>query len=72
MLEILNVFVITIRVSLFQVLAALGKDYFESILPDIIRNCCHQRASVRDGHLTLFKVSINVIVVSLFLNIFNI
>ncbi|KAL6953511.1 eIF-2-alpha kinase activator GCN1, partial [Sarracenia purpurea var. burkii] len=37
------------------VLAALGKDYFEQILPDIIRNCSHQKASVRDGYLTLFK-----------------
>ncbi|CAD5191281.1 unnamed protein product [Musa acuminata subsp. malaccensis] len=41
--------------GLSEVLAALGKDYFERILPDIIRNCSHQRASVRDGHLTLFK-----------------
>ncbi|ERN15855.1 hypothetical protein AMTR_s00039p00177200 [Amborella trichopoda] len=41
--------------GLSEVLAALGKEYFESILPDIIRNCSHQRASVRDGHLTLFK-----------------
>lgn len=41
-----------------QVLAALGKEYFEFILPDIIRNCSHQKASVRDGYLTLFKVSI--------------
>ncbi|ONK79574.1 uncharacterized protein A4U43_C01F7760 [Asparagus officinalis] len=41
--------------GLSEVLAALGKDYFERVLPDIIRNCSHQRASVRDGHLTLFK-----------------
>lgn len=41
--------------GLSEVLAALGKDYFERILPDIIRNCSHPRASVRDGHLTLFK-----------------
>ena len=40
----------------FQVLAALGQDYFDHILPDIIRNCSHQKASVRDGHLTLFRV----------------
>lgn len=39
-----------------QVLAALGTGYFERILPDIIRNCSHQKASVRDGYLTLFKV----------------
>ncbi|KAJ0966557.1 hypothetical protein J5N97_023474 [Dioscorea zingiberensis] len=41
--------------GLSEVLAALGKEYFDHILPDIIRNCSHQRASVRDGHLTLFK-----------------
>jgi hypothetical protein len=40
-----------------QVLAALGTVYFEHVLPDIIRNCSHQRASVRDGYLTLFKVN---------------
>lgn len=39
-----------------QVLAALGTVYFEHVLPDVIRNCSHQRASVRDGYLTLFKV----------------
>ncbi|KAF9610689.1 hypothetical protein IFM89_023945, partial [Coptis chinensis] len=37
------------------VLAALGKEYFENVLPDIICNCSHRRASVRDGYLTLFK-----------------
>ncbi|XP_073291108.1 protein ILITYHIA [Primulina huaijiensis] len=37
------------------VLAALGTNYFENILPDIIRNCSHSKASVRDGYLTLFK-----------------
>ncbi|XAR48876.1 hypothetical protein NMG60_11031843 [Bertholletia excelsa] len=41
--------------GLSEVLAALGKEYFEHILPDIIRNCSHQKASVRDGYLTLFK-----------------
>ncbi|GAY56659.1 hypothetical protein CUMW_173570 [Citrus unshiu] len=41
--------------GLSEVLAALGTVYFEHILPDIIRNCSHQRASVRDGYLTLFK-----------------
>ncbi|KAF9610038.1 hypothetical protein IFM89_019766, partial [Coptis chinensis] len=41
--------------GLSEVLAALGKEYFENVLPDIIRNCSHQRASVRDGYLTLFK-----------------
>ncbi|KAI8547881.1 hypothetical protein RHMOL_Rhmol07G0229600 [Rhododendron molle] len=40
---------------LLLVLAALGKVYFEQIFPDIIRNCSHQKASVRDGYLTLFK-----------------
>lgn len=49
-------FCIFINFSMFQVLAALGKDYFERLLPDIIRNCSHQKASVRDGYLTLFKV----------------
>jgi hypothetical protein len=40
----------------YQVLAALGREHFELILPDILKNCSHQKASVRDGHLTLFKV----------------
>ncbi|WCJ36197.1 eIF-2-alpha kinase activator GCN1 [Euphorbia peplus] len=41
--------------GLSEVLSALGTEYFEHVLPDIIRNCSHQRASVRDGYLTLFK-----------------
>ncbi|KAL6142934.1 hypothetical protein ACLB2K_061209 [Fragaria x ananassa] len=41
--------------GLSEVLAALGTEYFEYVLPDVIRNCSHQKASVRDGHLTLFK-----------------
>eukprot|EP00252_Welwitschia_mirabilis_P007794 TRINITY_DN19495_c0_g1_i1.p1 TRINITY_DN19495_c0_g1~~TRINITY_DN19495_c0_g1_i1.p1 ORF type:complete len:999 (+),score=244.81 TRINITY_DN19495_c0_g1_i1:58-2997(+) len=41
--------------GLSEVLAALGRDYFEKLLPEIIRNCSHQKASIRDGHLTLFK-----------------
>ncbi|XWS64788.1 hypothetical protein CRYUN_Cryun05aG0033900 [Craigia yunnanensis] len=41
--------------GLSEVLAALGTTYFENVLPDIIRNCSHQKASVRDGYLTLFK-----------------
>nr|GMC70791.1 eIF-2-alpha kinase activator GCN1 isoform X17 [Ipomoea batatas] len=41
--------------GLGEVLAALGIEYFETILPDIIRNCSHQKASVRDGYLTLFR-----------------
>ncbi|XP_019193924.1 PREDICTED: eIF-2-alpha kinase activator GCN1 isoform X21 [Ipomoea nil] len=41
--------------GLSEVLAALGLEYFETILPDIIRNCSHQKASVRDGYLTLFR-----------------
>jgi hypothetical protein len=32
-----------------------GREHFELILPDILKNCSHQKASVRDGHLTLFK-----------------
>ncbi|CAN1233879.1 Protein ILITYHIA [Linum perenne] len=41
--------------GLSEVLAALGVEYFERALPDIVRNCSHQKASVRDGYLTLFK-----------------
>ncbi|XP_010550811.1 PREDICTED: eIF-2-alpha kinase activator GCN1 [Tarenaya hassleriana] len=41
--------------GLSEVLAALGTEYFEDVLPDIIRHCSHQKASVRDGYLTLFK-----------------
>ncbi|OWM67342.1 hypothetical protein CDL15_Pgr000794 [Punica granatum] len=41
--------------GLTEVLAALGVEYFENLLPDVIRNCSHQKASVRDGYLTLFK-----------------
>ncbi|KAK7332811.1 hypothetical protein VNO80_29566 [Phaseolus coccineus] len=41
--------------GLSEVLAALGIEYFEHVLPDIIRNCSHLKASVRDGYLTLFK-----------------
>ncbi|KAJ3693130.1 hypothetical protein LUZ60_012225 [Juncus effusus] len=41
--------------GLSEVLAALGIEYFERILPEIIKNCSHNKASVRDGHLTLFK-----------------
>ncbi|KAJ4968726.1 hypothetical protein NE237_015427 [Protea cynaroides] len=41
--------------GLSEVLAALGKEYFEHLLPDIIRNCSHQKAYVREGYLTLFK-----------------
>jgi HEAT repeat protein len=41
--------------GLSEVLSALGSAYFENILPDIIRNCSHPKASVRDGYLTLFK-----------------
>ncbi|ESQ38842.1 hypothetical protein EUTSA_v10022486mg [Eutrema salsugineum] len=41
--------------GLSEVLAALGTEYFENVLPDLIRYCSHQKASVRDGYLTLFK-----------------
>ncbi|KAE9616079.1 putative translational activator Gcn1 [Lupinus albus] len=41
--------------GLSEVLTALGIGYFEHVLPDVIRNCSHQKASVRDGYLTLFK-----------------
>ncbi|KAG6737610.1 hypothetical protein POTOM_059138 [Populus tomentosa] len=41
--------------GLSEVLSALGTGYFEHVLPDIIQNCSHQKASVHDGYLTLFK-----------------
>lgn len=41
-------------------MAALGIEYFEHILPDIIRNCSHQKAYVREGYLTIFKVFNNM------------
>ncbi|MQL85382.1 hypothetical protein Taro_017909, partial [Colocasia esculenta] len=41
--------------GLSEVLSALGKDHFEGLLPEILRNCSNSKASVRDGHLTLFK-----------------
>ncbi|XP_061366387.1 protein ILITYHIA [Gastrolobium bilobum] len=41
--------------GLSEVLAALGIEFFEHLLPDVIRNCSHQKAAVRDGYLTLFK-----------------
>ncbi|XP_076949401.1 protein ILITYHIA-like isoform X2 [Bidens hawaiensis] len=41
--------------GLSEVVAALGTEYFENLLPDIIRNCSHPKAPVRDGYLTLFK-----------------
>ncbi|KAJ6951920.1 eIF-2-alpha kinase activator GCN1 isoform X2 [Populus alba x Populus x berolinensis] len=41
--------------GLSEVLSALGTGYFEHVLLDIIRNCSHQKASMRDGYLTLFK-----------------
>lgn len=41
--------------GLSEVLAALGTEYFEHVLSDILRNCSHHKASVRDGYLTLFK-----------------
>ncbi|XP_074307849.1 protein ILITYHIA [Silene latifolia] len=41
--------------GLSEVLAALGIGYFEQLLPDIIRNCSHQKAHVREGYLTVFK-----------------
>ncbi|KAJ6926885.1 hypothetical protein NC651_011090 [Populus alba x Populus x berolinensis] len=41
--------------GLSEVLSALGTRYFEHVLLDIIQNCSHQKAFVRDGYLTLFK-----------------
>jgi hypothetical protein len=46
----------TMDIFVLQVLAAMGTDYFESLLPDIIANCSHHRPAVREGYLTLFKV----------------
>ncbi|KAL9233413.1 hypothetical protein vseg_008420 [Gypsophila vaccaria] len=41
--------------GLSEVLAALGIGYFEQLLPDIIKNCSHQKGHVREGYLTVFK-----------------
>ncbi|VVB11288.1 unnamed protein product [Arabis nemorensis] len=35
-----------------RVLAALGTEYFEDVLPNIIRHCSHKKALVRNGYLT--------------------
>ncbi|KAG7585744.1 Armadillo-type fold [Arabidopsis thaliana x Arabidopsis arenosa] len=47
--------------GLSEVIAALGTDYFENILTDLIRHCSHQKASVRDGYLPLFKLVVPAI-----------
>uniref|UniRef100_A0A6M2F7Q6 Uncharacterized protein n=1 Tax=Populus davidiana TaxID=266767 RepID=A0A6M2F7Q6_9ROSI len=52
---ILRRMILYFRMYIKQVLSALGTRYFEHVLLDIIQNCSHQKASVRDGYLTLFK-----------------
>ena len=42
--------------GLSEVLAALGETKLESLLPEMVANCSHKQAAVRDGHLTLFRV----------------
>ncbi|KAJ8432030.1 hypothetical protein Cgig2_026733 [Carnegiea gigantea] len=41
--------------DMVMVLAALGIQYFEDLLPDIIKNCSHQKSYVREGYLIVFK-----------------
>ncbi|KAL3654081.1 eIF-2-alpha kinase activator GCN1 [Castilleja foliolosa] len=40
-----------------NVLSGLGTQNFKDILADILRNCSHPKASVRDGCSTLFKAA---------------
>ncbi|GJP65751.1 hypothetical protein CLOP_g22614, partial [Closterium sp. NIES-67] len=41
--------------GLSEVLGSLGRHRFELLLPDLLAGCSHKVATVRDGHLTLFK-----------------
>ncbi|CAI7810608.1 unnamed protein product [Closterium sp. NIES-54] len=41
--------------GLSEVLGAQGRHRFELLLPDLLAGCSHKVATVRDGHLTLFK-----------------
>ncbi|CAI5465590.1 unnamed protein product [Closterium sp. Yama58-4] len=41
--------------GLSEVLGAQGRHRFEVLLPDLLAGCSHKVATVRDGHLTLFK-----------------
>ena len=41
--------------GLAEVLAVLGTEYLEGLLPDILAGCTSRSATAREGHLTLFK-----------------
>lgn len=41
--------------GLAEVLAVLGHEYIEGLLPDILISCKSKNSNVREGHLTLFK-----------------
>eukprot|EP00898_Chlorokybus_atmophyticus_P007528 jgi/Chlat1/7777/Chrsp66S07244 len=41
--------------GLSEVLAVLGRENFERLLPEILSNCSHKNVNVRDGYLGLFK-----------------
>lgn len=41
--------------GLAEVLAVLGSEYINGLLPDILASCTSKNPFVREGHLTLFK-----------------
>lgn len=41
--------------GLAEVLAVLGPEYLQALLPDILGACSARAAFTREGHLTLFK-----------------
>ena len=41
--------------GLAEVLAVLGQEYIEGLLPDILQSCKSKNPNIREGHLTLFK-----------------
>lgn len=41
--------------GLAEVLAVLGREYIDGLLPDILQSCKSKNPNVREGHLTLFK-----------------
>lgn len=41
--------------GLAEVLAVLGNEYINGLLPDILDSCTSKNPFVREGHLTLFK-----------------
>ena len=41
--------------GLAEVLAVLGEEYLEGLLPNILAGCASRSANAREGHLTLFK-----------------